>query len=97
MREQTKKRIPAIRRISQLPRSVRRRVVRETLAAMCEHERLALSLYHYEKMGPSGIAETLEVSRGEADRLLAAGSQHVTRALELEEGRTHGNDHRFAA
>lgn len=97
MRDSTNKRTPAIRRISKLPRSVRRRVVRETLAAMCEHERLALSLYHYEKLGPSGIAEALEVSRSEADRLLAAGSQQVTRALEREEGLTHGDDYRFAA
>jgi DNA-directed RNA polymerase specialized sigma24 family protein len=56
-------------------------VIRDTLATMSENQRLALALYHYEKLGPAGIAEALEISREQADRLLIAGSVQVIDAL----------------
>jgi predicted DNA-binding protein (UPF0251 family) len=70
---------------SQLPPSVRRRVIRETLATMGKNERLALALYHYEKLGPNGIAQALSISREQADRLLISGSVRVIDALVREQ------------
>lgn len=80
-----------------LPKEARRRVVRETLSTMTEMQRLALSLYHYEKLGPAGIAAALEVSKGDVDRLLSEGAATVTRALHREATRLDGTDGRMAA
>ena len=49
---------------TRLPKEARRRVVRETLSTMTEMQRLALSLYHYEKLGPAGIAAARLQLRG---------------------------------
>lgn len=81
MPENARKKTIIKRPVSQLPRSIRRRVIRETLATMSENQRLALALYHYEKLGPAGIAEALDISREQADRLLVAGSVQVIDAL----------------
>jgi DNA-directed RNA polymerase specialized sigma24 family protein len=80
-----------------LSKETRRRVVRETLSAMTEMQRLALSLYHYEKLGPAGIAEALEVPKRDVDRLLADGSAKVTRALHREAKRFDSTGPRLAA
>jgi hypothetical protein len=53
---------------------------------MSQNQRLALALYHYEKLGPAGIAEALEISREQADRLLIAGSVQVIDALVRKQG-----------
>jgi len=76
--------------VSQLPRSIRRRVIRETLCTMSENQRLALALYHYEKLGPAGIAEALKISPRDADRLLITGRAQVIHALDREEKSSHG-------
>lgn len=68
-----------------LPEETRRCVVRETLTAMTRLHRLALALYHYEKLGPKGIAEALDVPPREASRLLVEGTERVARALEQQE------------
>lgn len=86
MPEHTSKKMIINRPVSQLPRSIRRRVVRETLVTMSKNQRLALALYHYEKLGPTGIAEALDISREQADRLLIAGSVQVIDALARKRG-----------
>ena len=80
-----KRQHPSRRPIAAMPRSIRRRVVRETLSTMSENQRLALTLYHYEKLGPVGIAEALRISRGEADRLLVDGRARLNHALDRHE------------
>ena len=80
-----------------LSASTRRRVIRETVAAMRKAERLALALFHYERIGPGGIARALEISPVEADRLLVSADARLRRALGQEEGRANGTDRRTAA
>lgn len=80
-----------------LPEAVRRQVIRETLETLTRTERVALALFHYEKIGPTGIAEALNIPRQTVDRLLAAGSEQVSAALERKEGRFHETDRRAAA
>jgi DNA-directed RNA polymerase specialized sigma24 family protein len=65
--------------------------VRESLAAMTRLQRLALSLYHYEKLGPEGIAEALDVAPQEVDRLLAEGTDRVNRALRRRQEEAGGD------
>jgi DNA-directed RNA polymerase specialized sigma24 family protein len=88
MPQHARKRSVINRPVSRLPRSIRRRVIRDTLATMSQNQRLALALYHYEKLGPAGIAEALEISREQADRLLIAGNAQVIDALVREQGPT---------
>ncbi|MBD3162941.1 MAG: hypothetical protein GF346_11015 [Candidatus Eisenbacteria bacterium] len=80
-----------------LPDPLRRKVIRETLETMARTERIALALFHYEKMGPTGIAETLHLPRQTVDRLLALGSEQLSAALERTEDRFHETDRRAAA
>ena len=84
MPEHARRRTVINRPVSKLPQSIRRKVVRDTLATMSQNQRLALALYHYEKLGPAGIAEALDISREQADRLLIAGSVQVIDALVRE-------------
>ena len=86
MPENARKKTIIKRPVSQLPRSIRRRVIRDTLATMSKNQRLALALYHYEKLGPTGIAEALDISRAQADRLLIAGNAQVVDALVRKQG-----------
>jgi DNA-directed RNA polymerase specialized sigma24 family protein len=77
MREPARSTSGASSRESRLASPTRQRVVRETLAAMEEVERIALALYHYEKLGPEGIAEAMQMPQKQVDLLLRSASSRV--------------------
>ncbi len=67
--------------LSQLSDRKRRRVVRETVAAMTETRRLALAISYYKQVGPEGVADSQAIGPEEINRLRIRPTTRVTRTL----------------
>jgi DNA-directed RNA polymerase specialized sigma24 family protein len=64
---------------------------------MEEVERIALALYHYEKLGPEGIAEALQLPQKQVDLLLKSASSRVRATLGHGNGGAYPADRSLAA